>query len=53
MDHTDLFSHPVITEPVSPTDATAEPVGNPTFSDAANAQIPVARPHRDVDGVRS
>jgi hypothetical protein len=34
MQYPDLFSHPIVTEPIASTDASA-PVDNPIFSDSA------------------
>jgi hypothetical protein len=44
MENNDLFSHPIVNEPISSSDVVDGPVNTSIFSDAANATTPVAGP---------
>ncbi|CAN5431133.1 hypothetical protein BH09ACT7_BH09ACT7_15060 [soil metagenome] len=44
MDDNSLFSHPIVTEPLSPSDVVDGPVNTSLFSDSANSPTPVAGP---------
>jgi hypothetical protein len=44
MESNDLFSHPIVNEPISSSDVADGPVDTSIFSDAANSPTPVAGP---------
>jgi hypothetical protein len=44
MDDNDLFSHPIVNEPISSSVAADAPVNTSLFSDSANSPTPSAGP---------
>jgi hypothetical protein len=44
MDDNDLFSHPIVNEPIVSSDVADGPVNTSIFSDAANSPTPSAGP---------
>lgn len=44
MDDSNLFSHPVVNEPISSSDIVDRPVNTSLFSDSANSTTPNAGP---------
>jgi hypothetical protein len=46
MDDSNLFSHPVVSEPISPSDVVDRPVNTSLFSDSANSTTPNAGPQQ-------